>query len=82
MSVYLLLALAFGTMSGAVATPVSRPAPALVAQASGADRQVVRCSAIAAPQRSPLRFVRVGGSQLGHEAPLTGAASPRAPSGI
>jgi len=82
MSVYLLLALAFGTMSGAVATPVT-PAPALVApQASGADRQVVRCSAIAAPQRSPLRFVRVGGSQLGHEAPLTGAASPRAPSGI
>jgi len=81
MSVYLLLALAFGTMSGAVATPASRPAPVFVTQrASGASRQVVRNARVATSQRSTDRFLPAPRILARCEAPLTGAASPRAPS--
>src|SRR5436190_8743530 len=80
MSVYLLLALAFGTMSGAVATPAARPAPVFVTRrASGASRQLVRNARVVTPQRSINRFLPAPHTLVRCEAPLTGAASPRAP---
>src|SRR5438045_9146109 len=67
-------------MSGAVATPAARPAPVFVTRrASGASRQLVRNARVVTPQRSINRFLPAPHTLVRCEAPLTGAASPRAP---
>jgi hypothetical protein len=83
MSIYLLVAIALGALSGVAEAPASRPVLASVALRSDARRReqrVVRAVAAVFAQRraatapgiASLLFARV-------DAPLSGAATPRAP---
>ncbi len=83
MSLYLLLAIALGALTGVTEVPVARPALAVArATETRARRQAIaarvplagRVRAPRAAQRLVTFLVRV------LDAPLTGAASPRAPS--
>ena len=83
MNLYLLLAIALGAISGTTEAPVARPAFAVVAQ-SGVRAEV---QARHSESRIANRDSRFGAPILHRasisirlEAPLTGAASPRAPS--
>jgi hypothetical protein len=83
MNLYLLIAIALGAISGTTEAPVARPRLANVAAECGV---VNREQAITSP-RSTLHHARsestaprvIDGAPARFEAPLTGAATPRAP---
>jgi hypothetical protein len=83
MNLYLLLAIALGAISGTTEAPVARPRLASVAAECGI---VNREQSITSP-RSTLQHARsestaprvIDGAPARIEAPLTGAATPRAP---
>ena len=85
MSLYLLLAIALGALTGVTEAPVARPAFAgVVARSSEtrARRQTMRTSV---PLSGRVRQARPAQRRVTFltrrsDAPLTGAASPRAPS--
>jgi len=83
MNLYLLLAIALGAISGTTEAPLARPAFAVVAQsgvrAERHERAVATLCGGQAP--SPVRAGATGGGACPPQkrAPLTGAASPRAP---
>jgi hypothetical protein len=85
MSLYLLLAIALGAITGVADAPAARPAFAgVVARSSEtrARRQTIRASV---PLTGRVRQARPGQRRLTFlirrsDAPLTGGASPRAPS--
>ncbi len=82
MNIYLLIAIALGAMTGIREVPVARPAfSAVVAKSSvRAERTCVR-AAIALTRTTTLARVAVHDLPVAFrsDAPLTGAASPRAP---
>jgi hypothetical protein len=84
MSLYLLLAIAFGALTGAAEVPAARPAFAGVVARAGetrAKRQILSARVSLAPARSLRPARRVAAFLIrGVDAPLTGAASPRGPS--
>lgn len=85
MNLYLFIAIALGAMTGIREVPVARPAfEAVVAKSSvRAERQSARAS-IAVTHATARSRVAVDAVPLvaRADAPLTGAASPRAPSSL
>jgi hypothetical protein len=83
MNLYLLLAIAFGAISGSADVPAARPGLARVAAECG----VMSSEQSTVSQRSTLHHARsestvpsvVDGAPARIEAPLAGAATPRAP---
>jgi hypothetical protein len=83
MNLYLLIAFALGAITGIREVPVARPSFAAVVAKSSvrAERRVARTSCAAGFQPASLsatkRRLEAGATRIA--APLTGAASPRAP---
>jgi hypothetical protein len=81
MSLYLLIAIALGAITGVAEAPVARPVLSIASrrETRRAEQRVMRVGTAFAPRRTAaapkfasLLFARC-------EAPLTGAATPRAP---
>lgn len=86
MNLYLLLAIAFGAITGTAEAPVARPAMAGVVarRESRAARRVVRAlrgTSLRVRLRAAVSRV-VTRALASIESPLTGAATPRAPAAI
>jgi hypothetical protein len=85
MSLYLLLAIAFGALTGAAEVPAARPAFAGVVARAGETRAKRRQILSDRVSLTPVRALRPARRLAAFlirsvDAPLTGAASPRAPS--
>ena len=85
MSLYLLLAIALGALTGVTEAPVTRPAFAGVVARSGETRARRKTMRASVPLSGRVRQTRPAQRRFPFlprrsDAPLTGAASPRAPS--
>jgi len=85
MNLYLLLAIAFGAITGAAEAPVAR-ASVILSRADGEGSQVAKSeiprSARDDESAAPRGAHETVAPVAGVDAPLTGAASPRAPATI
>jgi hypothetical protein len=85
MNLYLLLAFAFGAVTAAADAPIVRAPRASVvlrSEARALTRRFAAPSPAAWAKDEAKATQRRSAAQIGYDAPLTGAASPRAPATI
>ena len=85
MNLYLLIAIAFGAITGVNEAPVAR-ASVILSRADGQGSQVARKEILRSAQDDggslPLRVSATLGPAAVFKSPLTGAATPRAPANV